>query len=94
MVEDGAGCDGEGVIGSDELDVPFTLIRDLVRWHDRFNDLSPYEDQEPSDGFWESFKGEQKALEIRLAEALGADVQVERHEGSRLCLTAVPSSGH
>ncbi len=77
MVEDGAGCDEEGVIGYDELDVPFALTRDLVRWHDRFNDLSPYQDQEPPDGFWEAFKEEKKALTVRLAEVLGPDVRVE-----------------
>lgn len=75
VVEDAAGCDGEGVMGYDELDVPFALIRDLVRWHDRFN-VRPTHAERP-EGFWEAFKEEQKALVIRLADALRPGVQVE-----------------
>ena len=59
----------------DQLDVPFDLIRNLVRWHDLFDALPTHE--EPPAGVQEAFIAEKKALVIRLADALGPDVQVE-----------------
>ena len=66
------------MLDCDLLDVPFELIRDLVRWHDRY-DAWPAQQERP-DGFWEAFGKEEKALAIRLANALGPGAQVERFE--------------
>jgi hypothetical protein len=71
------GPSGWGALLDHELlDVPFALLRDIVRWHDRY-DAWPVHQERPH-GFCEAFEEEEKALAVRLADALGPGVQVER----------------